>query len=78
MSWGLEVAGKEFEDDLKKWGLKLDVRQGILVTPDVAIKLRLGESSDKYRKILRDAINVEVARKKAKQQAKQASLFETN
>lgn len=74
--WGLEIAANEYQEDLKKWGLKLDIRQGILVTPDQANKLRLGMNTDKYRKILRDAINVEVARKKAKQQAKQTSLLD--
>lgn len=70
------MAGKEYEEELKKWGLQLNVRAGILVTPDGAARLRLGENTDKYRKILRDAINVEVARKKAKQQAKQTSLLD--
>lgn len=74
--WGLEIAANEYQEELKKWGLKLDIRQGVLVTSEQAIKLRLGMNSDKYRKILRDAINVEVARKKAKQQAKQTSLLD--
>lgn len=74
--WGLEIVADEYQEELKKWGLKLDVRQAILVTPDAAVKLRIGMNTDKYRKILRDAINVEVARKKAKQQAKQTSLLD--
>lgn len=76
MSWGIEIVAGEFAEEMKQYGLKLDVRQGILVTSEKAIKLRLGERSDKYRKILRDAINYEKAKKKAKQQAKQTSLLD--
>lgn len=74
--WGLEIAGKEFEHQLKAAGLKLDMKNAVLITPEHAIKMRIGDKTDYYRRIMRDEINKAEAAKKAKLQAKQTTMFD--
>lgn len=76
MSWALEAAAKEYAQDMQKLGIEVNIAAHTLITPELATVLQRGLTTDKYRKIIRDAIAAEQQRRKAKQQAKQSKLFE--
>jgi uncharacterized protein YueI len=76
MSWGLELAAKEYAQQMQEVRIEVNIPAHTPITPETAMVLQRGLTTDKYRKIIRDAINTEQAKRKAKQQAKQSKLFE--
>lgn len=75
MGWALEIVLPEFEEELKRYGIKIDSRNEVIVTKDTATRLIPTNSTDKYRKIIREIIAAAEAERKAKIQAKQLPLL---
>ena len=76
MSWALEHAAKEYAQEMQKLDIRIVIESHALMTPEIVTILQRGLTTDKYRKIIRDAIAAEQKRLKAKQDAKQSKLFE--
>lgn len=75
MSIALEMVARELQQEIKACGFEVNIGSHILVTRDLAMRMKPHETTAYYRKFISDIIKKYQDKKKAEQQARQVSLL---
>lgn len=75
MSWALETVARELQSQTAACGIDVKCDSHILVTRDLAIRMKPHQTTAYYRKFIADVIKAHQDKKKAEQQARQVTLL---